>query len=181
MVAALVAAITVGGCNAEPRFERPILMISGRDDHGLLLHETIGLLIGPDGAVKAEVPDGSLVQVVDEEAEWIEVELLEGPPARGWINDFFLRGTVHVVGDPPACPVPLVGEAGAEPFAELRASEQVELIDFHGDFVGVKPLQGSDLGLVPRDWIQELPGPRPQPGVDCADIELSPEAEPHRH
>jgi len=182
---ALCGVLILAASCAQRADERSILLVSGRDDHGFLANEVVGLLNRPDGHVVFDLPDGALVGVESTYGEWIEVSALDGDPVSGWINDFYLRGTVHVVGDRPACPTPLVGEPGASPFAELRPSEQVEIVDAHrigGElWVGVKPLQSSELGLVPQAWIQELPGPVASAGTPCDLIEVSEESPPHRH
>ncbi len=189
--AALAAAVAVWALVLRPSgpdVERPLLLVSGRDDHGALQAGAVDLLDRPDGDPIGVVPDATLVEVVDTDGEWLRVRAVEGTAGRGegWINDFFLRGQVHVVGRPPACPVPLVGEPGGGAYAELRPSEQVVLVDHHlaADgrvWVGVQPLQVEAVGLVPLDWIQELPGPVARDGEDCADVPLDPEARPHRH
>ncbi|MGH3441754.1 MAG: hypothetical protein ACRDUY_06870 [Nitriliruptorales bacterium] len=180
-IAAIVAVRPAG-----PGVERPILLVSGRDDHGLLATPTVALLDEPEGAEAAEVADGTLVAVTGTRSEWLRVEALEGPPASGWIHDFYLRGTVHVVGKPPGCPTPLVGKPGGPAFTELRASEQVELVDVHetdgATWVGVRTLgDGAQVGVVPRAWLRELALPPVPPGVACADVRVDPAAPPHRH
>ncbi len=141
--------------------------MSGKDDHGLVAQEVVEILDRPEGRAVGNVPDGTLVYVVGEDREWLEVETLEGRRVVGWINDFYLRGQVHLVGDPPACPVPLRGEPDGAPFAELAASQQVVLVDHHGDWVGVQPVGDDRLGVVPRGFVSELPGPPAEPGVPC--------------
>lgn len=169
---------------------RPIVLVSGRDDHGLVELDEVPLLAEPalegDEVVVTTVPDGTLVRVLgDDGGSWLEVVPLAGGLA-GWIDDHRLRGTAHVVGEEPACATPLHAEAAGPVLAELRASEQVELLDDHttpdGElWVGVRTLQGGELGLVPAARLSQQPGPQPLPGVDCATIEPDPEAVPHQH
>ncbi len=183
--AALAATLLLGACGGDAGPQRSVLLVSGKDDHGFPALATVELLREPEGVAVTGVADGTLVAVRSTRGEWTEVVSLDGEQERGWVNDFYLRGTVHVVGDDPACPVPLVGEPGALPFAELRASEQVELLDVHevdGEaWVGVRPLQRPEVGLVPRRWIQELPGPGADPDLPCAAVRVSAGAQPHRH
>lgn len=79
-----------------PRSQRPsssVVMISGRDDHGLLQEPTIALYDAPDGkTVVGHAGDGSFASVVDQRGEWIRVQLLGNPSIGGWVNDFYLRG-----------------------------------------------------------------------------------------
>lgn len=69
-----------------------VLMVSGRDDHGLLQDPLVPLYRAPDDtAVVARVTDGSFVRVVDQRNDWIRVQLITDPQASGWINDYYLR------------------------------------------------------------------------------------------
>lgn len=176
-------AVTGGG---QPAFERPIVLVSGRDDHGLVAEQTVDLRDGPDGAVVGSVPDGTLVEVLAEESTWLRVRTLPGAPALdGWVDDYYLRGTVHVVGDPPACPVAAYDDSGSRVVGALEPSVQVSIHDHHvidgRRWVAVSPGGGGELVLVPEGQVQELPGPRPDPAVPCETIVPDPEATPHRH
>lgn len=182
-----VAALTwrLGG-GASASFERPVLIVSGKDDHGLVASSEVDLLDAPEGEAVGAVPDGTLVQVLEETSTWLRVRTLEGErPLEGWLDDFHLRGTAHLVGDPPACPVPIHGEPGTGVLGEVPASTQVALADHHlvdgTAWVVVRPLAGEDLVLVDRAVVRELPGPRPDPDVPCATIRPDPDARPHRH
>ncbi len=73
------------------------------------------------------------------------------------------------------------GEPNGPPFAELAPSQQVVLVDHHGDWVGVQPLGDDQLGVVPRSYISELAGPPPLADVPCDAIEVDPAASQHRH
>jgi hypothetical protein len=140
---ALAAPITLGaGCGDDPQPvaapERQVLLVSGRDDHGLVAEPMVGLVEEPDaGTPAAWVPDGTLVTVVEVSGEWAHVRSLEGDPADGWVNDFYLRGTAHL-----AC-----------------TNEPVELLAVSGDRVQVEPTAGGDPRWVDRDTVSELPGP----------------------
>jgi hypothetical protein len=147
---AFAAALAIGGVGsvgcggddggnagaAEPAPARRVLIVSGRDDHGLLAEPAVALVTAPDAtAPTASVPDGTLVEVVATRGEWAKVRALEGEPAEGWVNDFYLRGTAHV-----AC-----------------TNEQVELLAVDDDRVQVRPAAGGPSEWVDRDAVSELP------------------------
>ncbi|HEX9994627.1 MAG TPA: hypothetical protein VGB14_16980 [Acidimicrobiales bacterium] len=125
-----------GAGAAEPAPARRVLIVSGRDDHGLLAEPAVALVTAPDAtAPTGSVPDGTLVEVVATRGEWAKVRALEGAPAEGWVNDFYLRGTAHV-----AC-----------------TNEQVELLAVDDDRVQVRPAAGGPSEWVDRDAVSELP------------------------
>jgi hypothetical protein len=69
-----------------------ILMVSGRDDHGLLQDPLVPLYHAPDdNIVVARVADGSLVRVVGQRSEWIRVQMITDEHATGWVHDYYLR------------------------------------------------------------------------------------------
>lgn len=182
----LALAASVTACSAGAAVERDILLVSGRDDHGDLAQASIELLSRPDGTVVADVADGTLVRVTGSDAEWLEVETLERDLARGWVNDFYLRGTVHVVGDEPACPVLAYVDGDTTETVELLPSEQVELVDVHDHdgeaWVRVRSVtREGATAFLRRDLLQELPGPAPRPGVACADVAPLPAQPAHTH
>ncbi|HEX9988325.1 MAG TPA: SH3 domain-containing protein [Chloroflexia bacterium] len=110
---------------------RPIVMVSGRDDHGHVQDKVVPLLSAPDDdTVVARVDDGTFVRVVDQRGEWMRVQTVAAPQATGWVNDYYLRNRmlrtdgggqvdlldaremggrvwlyVRAVGDPQAAPV----------------------------------------------------------------------------
>ncbi len=96
VVAALVGAALAwaGSPSARGRAAPgPVVLVSGRDDHGLLVQARVPLQRAPDDpAVVAALPDRSFVRVIEERGEWMHVEALGDPAQHGWINDFFLRG-----------------------------------------------------------------------------------------
>lgn len=137
-VVALVA--LAAGCAGDagapaPPPERQVLIVSGRDDHGLLADPLVGLHREPDGPLADRVPDGTLVAVVETDGEWIHVRALEGDPAEGWVNDFYLRGTAVL-----EC-----------------TNEQVELLAVDGGRVQVQPAGGGPARWVDRHAVGELP------------------------
>lgn len=160
---ALVLAASAG-CSAEAAQERPsdgrLVLVSGRDDHGMLAHDQVEVYDGPESSsVLGRIDDGTLARVVDVEGQWLQVETVEGDRVSGWVDDFFLRGEVRLVGPAPGCE-PLVGNRPQEPglLVVVRA--------VRGGQVLVESVAGSGVrGWAPRDVVQELP---PQ-GPDCGE------------
>ncbi|MGH8968763.1 MAG: SH3 domain-containing protein [Actinomycetes bacterium] len=136
-----------------------IVLVSGRDDHGLLASATVGLVAGP-GSTKAvdEARDGTLVQVVRTRGEWLDVRTVEGRQARGWVNDFYLRGVVHLVGPAPSCRIPLAGH-------DHPAGQQAIIEAVEPGRVLVRAQHDGGTGWVPRRHVQEMP---PSSGSPCA-------------
>lgn len=125
---------------AKPEPPRPILLVSGRDDHGLLVEPEVALSERPDGPAAARLKDGTLVRVVDTSGEWLKVRTLEGAARAGWINDYYLRGTVHL-------------DCGSP----LGPSAQVELLDVDLGRVRVRSLEGGRVAWVDRTTLSERP------------------------
>jgi hypothetical protein len=143
--AALGGAVLLSGFGDGQESEeitRPIVLVSGRDDHGLLVSKTVGLSRLPGGEATARVPDGTLVRVEATDGEWLQVRALERTAARGWVNDFYLRGTAHV--RPPAGP--------------FSRGDQVEMLAVDGSRVRVRALETKQVDWVPRRSLSELPG-----------------------
>ncbi len=91
VVAALSQSTLAGG--AQQRESGAVVMISGRDDHGLLQESSVSLFSAPGGTnVVARTPDGTFARVVEQRGEWLKVQVLGNPRTVGWINDFYLRG-----------------------------------------------------------------------------------------
>ena len=143
-VAVLGAALACAGCGggeaAKPEPERPILLVSGRDDHGLLVEKTVGVSAEPGGRADKHLRDGTLVRVVALHGEWLRVRALEGSARTGWLNDYYLRGTVHL-----DCSSP------------LGPSAQVELLDVDLARVRVRSLRDGRVAWVQRKAVSELP------------------------
>jgi hypothetical protein len=137
------ALLLLSGFGGDPKSEqvaRPILLVSGRDDHGLLVQRTVGLSRLPGGEATSRVPDGTLVRVEAVHGEWLQVRALERTAARGWVNDFYLRGTAH-----------LTRRVG--PFS--RAA-QVEMLAVDGARVRIRSLETKQVGWVPRRSLSEF-------------------------
>lgn len=78
--------------NAQQRASGAIVMISGRDDHGLLQEPSVSLFDAPQGdTVVARTPNGTFARVVEQRGEWLRVQLLGNPQAVGWVDDYYLR------------------------------------------------------------------------------------------
>lgn len=101
---ALLLAAALGllaqGCAASA--PGPVVLVSGRDDHGLVARARVELQRSPDDpAVTGSLPDGTFVRVVGQRGQWLEVRSFTVPPEQGWVNDFSLR-SVAVRTDRPA-------------------------------------------------------------------------------
>lgn len=127
-----------------------ILLVSGRDDHGLVAQRRVALLAGPASIVTTgEVADGTLARVLRTRGDWLELRSVEGPRRRGWLNDYYLRGVVHLVGAPPDCRTRIGGRI-------LAAGEQatVEVVRRHR--VRVTTVRRQHTGWVARSAVQEF-------------------------
>jgi len=172
----VAAVVLLAGCGSDddaappPEPKRTILLVSGRDEHGLLAEPTVALSAEPEGAPRHRVRDGTLVRVVESRGEWIHVSALEGPRAAGWINDYYLRGTVHLLAPDPACPVPAAAQAGGTPSKSLPASAQAELLAVRGvqgkQWVRVRTVGAAKEAWVSRAAISQRARP---PGQVCED------------
>jgi len=70
----------------------PVVLISGRDDHGLLAQPTLALVRAPgQSRAVATVPDATFARVLDEQGEWLRVQVIAAPQQVGWVNDYDLR------------------------------------------------------------------------------------------
>lgn len=167
------ALLLLGGCGeGVPAQERAtdgrLVMISGRDDHGLVATERVTLRDGVDGQPLTSVPDGVLVSVLDRDGQWLEVQTVEGTQAVGWVDDFRLRGELRLVGAPPSCRSTLARRP-------VEGGTPVTVWQVDGDRVLVETVaEPQTRGWAPRADLQELP---PQ-GDDCAE---DPPGGRHRH
>jgi SH3-like domain-containing protein len=172
-LAALALVVLAGGCGGagdEPEPPRPVVILSGKDDHGLVAQAAVALAAEPDGAPVAKVADGTLVSVVAERGEWLRVRTLEGGEAEGWVNDYYLRGTAHLVPERAGCRVPARPSLFRPAQASYAASAQVELLEVtvagDGTWVRVRDLAGGRDAWVARPRVAELPDRRP-PARGC--------------
>ena len=138
----LLAAVLAGcGGEGEPEATRTVLLVSGRDDHGLLVHRNVEVRRSIGGERAGEIRDGTLVAVTATSGEWIEVKALEGRPVSGWVNDYYLRGTAHLT----------------RPAAGWPRNAQVELLAVDGSRVRVRSTQTRRVAWVERSAVAELP------------------------
>ena len=141
VAAALLAGCGGGGEDAGVP-QREILLVSGRDDHGLLAQDRVTLVSAPGAAAQSGDPnvgDGTLVRVVAARGEWLRVRSLEGPRAEGWVNDYYLRGVVHVCAP------------------RLPRSAQARILSLGVRGVQVRTVEGARVATVPRQSLSELP------------------------
>jgi hypothetical protein len=157
----------------------PVVLVSGRDDHGMPVADELPLHDGPAGATVGAIAADTLVAVRETRGAWLRVSSIEGESAHGWIDEFLVRGELHLVQpEAPACPV-------TTSRGELSPSARVRVVDVHetglGTLeVGVESVRGDDEHHVDRAWIRELPGPVPVDGGSCAEVADVP-APAHEH
>jgi len=90
VVLAVALGVFVQGCGGPPG---PVVMVSGRDDHGLLERPAVAFQRSPDDpAVVGSAQDGAFVRVLEERGPWFRVRTIEPRPEEGWVNDHDLRG-----------------------------------------------------------------------------------------
>lgn len=148
---------------AAPSVPRPVLIVSGKDDHGLLAEARVALLQAPrfGAAAAGEVDDGTLVRVLQARGEWHRVRSLAAAPTSGWIHDHSLRGTAHLRA-PTGCAIGLQQRPGGPPAGRLAANAQVEMLAAIRAggvlWVRVRALASRRAdGWVRRDALDELP------------------------
>ena len=163
VVLALVALSGCGGPAAgQGGAERPdgrLVLVSGRDDHGELAQRLV-LVYDAQGSSKqvGRIADGTLAHVTEVDGTWLHVVAAEGRPVDGWVDDFFLRGVLHLVGPPPACRAELDGRPA-------EGGLQVVVAGVRGGEVLVSDASDpTRRGWVPRSAVQELPPEPPHCG-----------------
>ncbi|MFR9778759.1 hypothetical protein ACL02O_22260 [Micromonospora sp. MS34] len=156
----VAAAGTVAATNGGSAAARPapaatgdgrLVLISGRDDHGLLAAERVTLrnLPATGGVSTGQVPDGTLARVVEVRGTWLRVSTVEAPSADGWVDDFHLRGGVHLVGPPPTCAVPFHG-------GTVPNGEQAVVLDLRDGHARVRINRTGVTDWVDRAAIREI-------------------------
>lgn len=173
MLGTSVVIAATAGDRVEPQ---RLVYVSGRDDHGAQATDTVALHARPDGAETGRVAADTVARVTDSRGTWLHIAPVDGS-AGGWVDDFWLRGQVHLV-DPaaPGCPVTTAAAAGGPPRFQLPASQQVEVFDAQTvdglPWVAVRALEKHELSWVPQDILSDLPGPHPfADGGDCQDLD----------
>lgn len=137
----------------------PLVLVSGRDDHGELASADVPLYSAAGGHEPVgRVRDGTLARVVAVEGTWLQVRTVEGPPLEGWLDDFYLRRQLHLLGPGPTCRV----RVGAH---LLAAGEQAVVLEVSGDRARVALVRPPVDGWVPRADVREIP-PRQGCGAD---------------
>ena len=128
----------------------PLVLISGRDDHGELASPRVVLFAAPGGRTPVgEARDGTLARVVGLEGTWLHVRTQEGQRVEGWVDDFHLRRELHLVGAGPTCRATLGGHL-------LPAGEQAVVLEVRDGRARVQVVRGSATGWVLRAAVQEL-------------------------
>ncbi|MEP7019708.1 MAG: hypothetical protein ABI808_03585 [Pseudonocardiales bacterium] len=135
---------------------RQVVMVSGRDDHGLVVSENVVLRSAPQGGVVAgRLPDGTLAQVREVRGNKV---LVTASGVTGWVDDFTLRGELRLAGPPPGCRVRLAGR-------DLPAGTRVEVLSLDGGSARVRLLDPPRTdGTVATSEIVEV---APLPGQAC--------------
>lgn len=71
----------------------PIVMASGRDDHGLIERPALGLQRSPgDAQLSGSIQDGRFARILRIDGPWRYVRAIQPPDGEGWIDDHYLRG-----------------------------------------------------------------------------------------
>jgi hypothetical protein len=71
---------------------QPVVLLSGRDDHGLLADPFVALAGAPgEQAAAGRIRDGSFVRVLEQRGDWMRVQEIAAPHAEGWVDDYYLR------------------------------------------------------------------------------------------
>lgn len=158
LVAGCGAATAGDGASAD-RPDGRMVLVSGRDDHGFLAQDTVPLYAEPASTDRVgRIADDTLAHVAAIDGTWLHVVAAEGEAASGWVDDFFLRGVVHLVGPAPSCAAAVAGRDAAPGL-------QVAVRSLRGGEVLVEAVDGSARGWADRAAVQEL-GPQ---GDDCGD------------
>ena len=145
-----------GEASLSPR--RHVVLVSGRDDHGLLATPSVTLMSRPGGhEVAGPVVDGTLAEVLA--VRGTQVQIRAGD-VTGWVDDFSLRGELRLAGPPPTCAVVVSGD-------RLPAGTRVEVLRLADQQAQVRVLDRSALpGWVPAADVTER---APEPGQRCPD------------
>jgi hypothetical protein len=79
-----------------PVTQHSIVLVSGRDDHGLQASKQVLLYPTPGdpaagGPSSGALPDGTFARVLEVRGSWLHIASLANPALNGWVDDFYLR------------------------------------------------------------------------------------------
>lgn len=157
VVAVVAAAVPGDGAQDLPgKDARGVVLVSGRDDHGLVASQNVLLHSAPEGgSVAGRVPDGTLAQVREVNGNQVRVS---ASGVTGWVDDFVLRGELRLAGPPPGCRVRVSGQ-------DVAAGTRVEVLTLDGAQARVRLLDPPrTVGTVAVCDLREL---APPPGQAC--------------
>jgi hypothetical protein len=153
-----------------------LALLSGRDDHGFVALDQVPVYDVANGShVVGKIHDGTLVRVVERDHMAMHVLTVEGPSVSGWVDDFYLRGEVRLVGAPPDCAAQVgsgtvVGGTLALVYAVKDGRVLVETVAAKDPLRGWAlradvqelPPQGRNCGAYPpgSKHTHKIPGPR---------------------
>jgi hypothetical protein len=84
---------TAAPATAATSADNRIVLVSGRDDHGLLETPHIPLYPTPgSNAALALLHDGDFARVLEIRGNWLRIQALTPAQETGWIDDYYLRG-----------------------------------------------------------------------------------------
>jgi len=162
LVGSAAAGCSQSGPDAASAPADRLVWVSGRDDHGMVAEGSVPVYDAVEGHhVQGRVPDGTLARVLATDGQWLRVRTAEGSHRlTGWVDDFFLRGEVRLVGPAPSCRASLAGQRRA-------GGTLVVVHDLRRGRARVETVaEPTTTGWVDRSRLQELP---PQ-GKDCGGI-----------
>ena len=135
---------------ALPLAAQPLVLVTGRDDHGEVVSANVALYTAAGSRRPlGQVGDGTLARVVAVEGTWLEVRTVEGPLLQGWVDDYYLRRNVHLVGPAPTCGVSLDG-------SPRPAGEQAVVLEVKEGRARVALISTPTIGWVSRAVVHEF-------------------------
>lgn len=164
LVVVLAAALLTGcggrGQGSHDTGDGRLALVSGRDDHGFVNLDQVPVYSEEsDKHVIGTIHDGTLVRVLARQHTSMRVITLEGPHVTGWLDDFYLRGQLRLVGPPPRCGSRIGSTA-------VEGGREVTVYDVQGAQVLVQSETGDRVrGWAVRSQLQELPPQGPNCGA----------------
>ncbi len=144
VLAAAAGTAHAGPWRGVPAAQRPVdrlVLVSGRDDHGLLELKAVPLTRTENGGgVIGMVSDGTLARAVDVDGTQVRVRTVEGPALTGWVDDYRLRGIL----------------LRTEPGETCHGDQQVVAVDWRAGQVLVRPVAGTATTWVDRHDLSEV-------------------------